>query len=196
MAVILLVVIANLCLPIALRAQDSPEPPQESSEERPELRVGALDGPFRLDGILDEAVWESAEAIESLTMTEPVEGGDLVGMTRIRVLASPTALIIGVEAFDPEPDGIVAYSVIRDPHLDREDHIKFLLDPFLDDRSGYIFAINPRGARFDALVANRGEGEDGRWDAVWEAATSSDEYGWYAEIRIPVQSLNFSASLR
>ncbi len=164
--------------------------------ERPELRVGVLDGPLQLDGILDEPAWDQTEVIQWLTMTEPVEGGSLSGRTRVRVLASPTELVIGVEAYDPDPARIVAYSVVRDPRLDREDHIKILLDPFLDERSGYIFAINPRGARFDALVANRGEGEDDRWDAVWEAATSKTEIGWFAEIRIPIQSLNFRASLR
>ena len=70
-----------------------------------------------------------------------------------------------------------------------------VLDPFLDGRTGYIFAVNPGGARYDALVARRGEGEDPQWDAVWEAATSRDSEGWSAEIRIPLQSLTFDGKL-
>ena len=164
--------------------------------EFPSIRVGALEGSIRLDGVLDEPQWLEAEAIEALTMTEPIEGGSLTGATRVRVLASPSALIIGVEALDPDPSGIVSYSIVRDPELRNEDHIKIVLDPFLDGRSGYVFAVNPLGARYDALVADRGEGEDELWDAVWEAKTARTSAGWSAEIRIPMQSLTFSGGLR
>jgi hypothetical protein len=59
-----------------------------------------------------------------------------------------------------------------------------------------VFAVNPRGARYDALVANRGEGEDARWDGIWEAKTSRNDDGWSLEIRIPLQSLVFDGSTR
>ena len=155
-----------------------------------------MEASIRLDGVLDEAAWLEAELIDGLTMTEPIEGGDLVGRTRVRLLADRTALFIGVEALDPDPSGIVSYSVVRDPELRREDHVKIVLDPFLDGRSGYVFAVNPRGARYDALVANRGEGEDQLWDAVWEAKTARTDEGWSVEIRIPMQSLTFRRRLR
>lgn len=162
----------------------------------PAVRVGALDSGLDLDGLLSEPTWNGAEPIDGLTMTEPVEGGDLVGVTRVRVLADRTTIVIGVEALDPEPDGIVSYSISRDPVLRNEDHIRIVLDPFLDGRSGYVFAVNPRGARYDALVANRGEGEDERWDGIWEAKTARGAAGWSVEIRIPLQSLVFSGGLR
>jgi hypothetical protein len=179
--------LSALSSPLCLSAQDT---------GTPSVRVGAADASLRLDGILDDSAWLAAELIDGLTMTEPVEGGDLVGRTRVRLLADPTALIIGVEAFDPDPSGVVSYSLVRDPELRSEDHVKIVLDPFLDGRSGYVFAVNPRGARYDALVANRGEGEDELWDAVWKAKTARTEQGWSAEIRIPMQSLTFRRGLR
>src|SRR2546426_8487173 len=33
-----------------------------------------------------------------------------------------------------------------------EDHVRIVLGPFLDGRSGYVFAVNPTGARYDALI--------------------------------------------
>jgi hypothetical protein len=128
-------------------------------------------------------------------MIEPVEGGELQGQTRVSVLAGPTSLVIGISAMDPDPGGIVSTSKARDPELKAEDYIKIVLDPFLDGRTGYIFAINPGGARYDGLVARRGEGEDPQWDAVWEAETARGPWGWSAEIRIPLQSLTFDGSL-
>jgi hypothetical protein len=166
-----------------------------AGNERPFLAAGAVTGELNLDGSLVEAAWDQAPLIPSLTMTEPVEGGDLVARTEVRVLAAPGEIVIGIRAFDPDPSRIVSTSKARDPHLRSEDYLKIVLDPFLDGRTGYIFAVNPGGARYDALVARRGEGEDPQWDAVWEAATARDEAGWSAEIRIPIQSLTFDGSL-
>jgi Domain of unknown function (DUF5916) len=158
--------------------------------------VAPLPSHLEIDGRLDEDAWAAADVIPFLTMTEPVEGGPLTGRTIVRVLAGSDALVVGIEALDPDPDGIVSFSTARDPDLDEEDYVGFVLDPFLDGRSGYVFAVNPRGARYDALISNRGEDESGEWDAVWEAATQRTPSGWTAEIRIPIRSLAFDASLR
>ncbi len=165
------------------------------SDERPVLAVGAMTGHMRIDGLLDEADWLEADEIGQLTMVEPVEGGPLVGQTSVKVLASPGAIVIGVLCRDPHAAAIVSYSKARDSELREEDHVKFILDTFLDGRSGYIFALNPSGARYDALVANQGEGENNSWDAVWEAAARRVPEGWSAEVRIPIQSLTFKADM-
>jgi len=162
---------------------------------RPTLRVGDLPAELNLDGRLDEPIWLTALAIPYLTMTEPVEGGDLVGTTVVRVLADSRMIVIGIACSDPEPSRIVSYSKARDSELRGEDHIKFILDTFLDGRSGYIFAVNPSGARYDALVANFGEGENSDWDTAWEAATARSEAGWSVEIRIPIQSIGYASGL-
>ena len=163
---------------------------------RPTLAAGALQGKLRLDGVLDEPAWASATAIQGLTMTEPHEGGTPVAGTRVRVLADAHHLVIGVVALDPDPAGIVSTSKARDPELRSEDYVKVVLDPFLDGRTGYVFAINPGAARYDALVSRTSHGgEDSQWDAVWEARTARSAEGWSAEIRIPLKSLTFDASL-
>jgi hypothetical protein len=143
-----------------------------AQEPRPTLRAGALNGELRLDGRLDEPAWRAADSIAGLTETEPRRGARPATHTIVRVLMSATTLIVGIDARDPEPAGIVSYAKQRDANLQNEDHIRLVLDSFLDGRSGYVFAINPGGSRFDALVANQGEGENSNWDAIWEAATA------------------------
>jgi len=164
------------------------------SPDRISIAAGEL-GDLDLDGVLSEPMWSAAPLIDGITMTEPVGGGDLIGKTEVRVLANAKYLVVGIIALDPDPTGIVSTSKSRDPQLRSEDHVKIVLDPFLDGRTGYIFAINPGGARYDALVARRGEGEDSQWDAVWEEATARGDLGWSAEVRIPLQSLTFDGSL-
>ena len=160
------------------------------------LRVGTLSGnPITLDGVLSEAQWATADSISNLTMVEPEEGGVPTGRTVVRVLVTPTEVIMGVRCYDPDPSGIVSYTKARDIELDAEDHIVIILDPFQDGRSGYVFAVNPDGSRFDGLVSAEGEDVNSNWDTVWEARTSRDDLGWSAEIRIPIRSISFKHGL-
>jgi hypothetical protein len=182
---------ALLVVPPAV-AQDGTRP---TPAARPALVAGRVTGAIRLDGRLDEAAWAEAPRIATLTMTEPIEGGVPSCTTTVWVLADEGALVIGVLAADYDPARITSFAIARDARLDNEDHVQIVLDPYLDGRSGYVFAVNPRGARFDALVAERGEDEDDRWDGIWEAATHVGDYGWSVEIRIPVQSIDFTPGL-
>jgi hypothetical protein len=109
----------------------------------------------------------------------------------VQVLAGSKALVFGIRCFDPEPSGIVTFTKERDGDFDAEDHVAVVLDPFRDSRSGYVFAVNPGGARFDALVEPGGEGVDPNWDGQWQAGTTRDGLGWTVEIRIPVEILSF-----
>jgi hypothetical protein len=170
------------------RAQDN-EP-----RERAAVRVGSAQG-IRLDGELREAVWQAIDSIAPLTQVEPTQGAVPSARTVIRVLTTGDAIVFGIRAENPPEVGLVAFARQPDAELDDEDHIKLVLDTYLDARSGYVFAVNPNGARYDALIAEQGAEEDANWDAVWQAATSRSTNGWSAEIRIPLKSLLFRRGL-
>ena len=157
----------------------------------PTLRVGSSHGEIKVDGRFDEPAWAEADSITNLTQVEPVRGATPSARTVVRVLARGDAIIIGVRADDPEPARIVSYARQRDAALANEDHITIVLDTYHDGRSGYVFAINPNGARYDALIAPGGGEENANWDAAWEAATARTPTGWSAEILIPLKSLLF-----
>jgi hypothetical protein len=176
--------------PSAIDAQTSPP-----NGARAALRVGAVSGAITLDGRLDEPAWAAADSIPTLTVIEPTEGAPPSGRTVVRVLADGSAIVVGVRADDPEPDRITSFARERDASLDNEDNIRLVLDTYLDGRSGYVFIVNPNGARYDALVANQGEGQNPDWDALWEAAATRTTTGWSVEIRIPLRSLLFRRGL-
>jgi hypothetical protein len=162
---------------------------------RPTLRAGSTGPGFRLDGRLDESMWSTADSISDLVQTEPVEGGIPSGRTVVRVLVNANEIVIGIRADDPEPARIVSFARERDASLANEDHVKLVLDTYRDGRSGYVFAVNPNGARYDALVSSQGESENANWDAVWDAVSTRTTTGWSAEIVIPVRSLQFAHGL-
>jgi len=168
---------------------------QTAEEASPSVRAGTGAATIRLDGLFDEPGWATAEAIPALTMIEPSEGSAPAMGTTVRVLVEATALFIGVTCADPEPQGIVSFTKQRDGSLRNEDNIKIVLDTFLDGRSGYVFQVNPSGARYDALINPGGDGENSNWDGIWMAATRRDANGWSAELWIPMQTLTFEKSL-
>ena len=157
---------------------------------RPSVRITDA-ARIRIDGRLTEAAWSSADSIADLTQVEPLEGAVPSARTVVRVLTTGDAIIVGVRADDPEPSRIVSFARQRDAALDNEDHIKIVFDSYMDGRSGYVFAVNPNGARYDALITDQGASENSNWDAIWEAAAVRTPTGWSAEILIPLRSLLF-----
>ncbi len=166
-----------------------------AQEPAPRLQVGSLPPDLRLDGYLDEPAWAEADAIQGLTMVEPDEGVPASMGTEVRVLVDETALVFGILCRDPEPEQIISWTVARDAGQGGEDHVRIVLGTYRDGRSGYVFSVNPSGARWDGLVTGRGEHTDSSWDGIWEAATTRIPEGWSVEIRIPVRTLSFGAGL-
>lgn len=143
------------------------------------------------EGGVVSAFWLDGSALRALgEMRAPPSA-----RTVVRVLATADAIVIGVRADYSEGVGIVSYARSRDAVLDNEDHIKIVLDTYRDRRSGYVFAVNANGARYDALIAGQGDAENANWDSIWEAATARTATGWSAEIRIPAKSLLFRPDL-
>lgn len=189
----LLLVSCCAALPVSALAQDSNRAPVRMPAARPMLRAAAVTGSdgIRLDGVLDDDAWARADSIVALTQTEPKEGTPASAPTVVRVIASEEALVIGVRVVQPTGVPVVAYARERDGHLGNEDHVRVVFDSYLDGRSGYVFAVNANGARYDALVTNQGESESSDWDGIWSAAVSRLPDGWSAEFRIPLKTLLF-----
>jgi len=171
-------------------------PAVAAAQEPPRLRAAALPTSLHIDGMLDEPAWQVAEAIDQFTQSDPDEGQPATVRTTVRVVANSTSIAIGVVCADPDPERIVSFSVRRDAQLNNEDHVRIVLGPFMDGRSGYVFAVNPSGARYDGLIEPGGEDDNEEWDGIWDAATTRTAEGWSAEILIPIQSLSFNAELR
>jgi hypothetical protein len=159
------------------------------------LRVAPLPSTFHVDGVLDEPAWSTAPAIGHLTMSEPRKGDAPSEPTRVSVLADAHAILIGIRCDDSHPGEIVSFTKQRDASLNAEDHVTVVLDTLLDGRSGYVFQVNPSGARYDALINPGGGDANADWDGIWDSATHRDEHGWSVEIWIPIQTLTFRRGL-
>ncbi|MET0214591.1 MAG: DUF5916 domain-containing protein, partial [Vicinamibacterales bacterium] len=171
-----------------------PAPASAQDNAPPVLRVASGADTIAVDGILSEPAWAAAEAGDAFAQTEPREGTEPSVRTTVRVLTGQSVLVIGIQCED-DPARIVSFSVSRDAAMQAEDHVRIVLGPFLDGQSGYIFAVNPRGARYDSLITSGGDSENIEWDGIWEAATSTNANGWSVEMRVPIRTLTFKPGL-
>src|SRR5215204_6722 len=129
-------------LPLALVLLSQALTAHAQTAQPPELRAGALDPAHSIDGRLDEPDWTTAQVIDVFTQADPREGAPASARTTVRVLAGPRAIVVGIECEQPAETGVVSFSVRRDAALNQEDHIRIVIGPFMDGRSGYVFAVN------------------------------------------------------
>ena len=113
-----------------------------------------------LDGRLDEEAWSLATPISDFTQQYHVEGGVPSERTEIRVVFNGDELFIGAILYD-DPSGILAYQKCRDAGLGTDDRFMWILDTFLDGRTGYFFEINAAGLMGDGLITGSGGGGRG-----------------------------------
>jgi hypothetical protein len=159
---------------------------------------------IELDGRLDEDAWARAVPASGFRQTDPVEDADPSERTEVRILIDGDNLYVGAMLFDREPEGILAYQRRRDAFLFTDDAFRFILDTFLDQRTGYFFETNPAGVLGDGLLGGGGGGRGGgggghgvnkSWDGIWDVRTARTAEGWSAEFRIPFRTLNFDPGL-
>jgi hypothetical protein len=156
------------------------------------VRAERARAPIVLDGVLDEASWRLATPATGFVQSEPRQGEPATEATEVRILFDDDTLYFGVTCFDVAPSGIRARSLRVDFSPADEDIFQIILDPFASSRDGFLFIINPYGARRDEQISNEGRESNVSWDAEWDVRTRRHEEGWTAEIRIPLKSLRYS----
>jgi len=147
---------------------------------------------LRINGELNDDIWQQANPIDAFVQRDPQEGGKPSQRTEFRVAYDASTLFVKVHAFDTEPQRIVGYLTRRDEDSP-SDWIHVLIDSYRDRRTAYEFAVNPAGVKQDRYWFNDNTRDDS-WDAVWDVTVTRDEAGWTAEFRIPFSQLRFTPS--
>lgn len=178
------------------------KPLAAQGRESYQIQPVRIDREPKIDGVLDEEIWQRAPVIDRFTQQEPKQGEPATERTEVRLLYDEHNLYIGVHAFDSKAEGILATEMHRDStRLFDEDNFQVILDTFHDLRSGYMFVTSPLGAKLEQQVSDEGEGRNTmtgeapsvnrNWDGVWTVAAHRTPDGWVAEIAIPVVTLRF-----
>jgi len=149
-----------------------------------------VESPPKIDGKVDDAIWQQAAAVSEFVQREPNTGEPASEKTIVHICYDKNYLYLGFVCHD-DPQKITAKQIARDAPLQNDDKVVIILDTFLDRRNAYWFEINPRGSKGDALFSQNGAVMNKDWDGIWLGRSTIHKKGWDTEIAIPFKSLNF-----
>jgi len=144
-----------------------------------------------IDGVLDDDAWAFATLIDDMHEIRPNENSRPSEKSIIYVVYTKDALYVAGRFWDREPDKISAQVLRQGDYSFGEDSFSVMLDPFNNERSGYVFDLSANGIRNQALFANV-TNQNWRWKGIWHGATSFTDEGWIAELEIPFKTLSFN----
>ena len=158
---------------------------------RATVRAIRLTEPLNVDGVLDEAVYETPP-ITGFIQAVPLEGEPASERTDAWVLYDEENLYLVCRCWDSAPpEEWIANELRRDTNQLRQNQIfGALFDTFHDRRNGFNFYTNPLGARADQWITDEGN-PNGDWNPIWSVRTGRFDGGWTAEMAIPFKSLRY-----
>ncbi|MCF7825641.1 MAG: carbohydrate binding family 9 domain-containing protein [Candidatus Marinimicrobia bacterium] len=144
-----------------------------------------------IDGIIDEAVWQTVQPATDFYRYEPESGGFAPVRTEVRFLYDDISLYVAAKMYDPDPGSIPTQLGKRDDDDVVADWLGLWLNPFNDGANEVGFLVTAAGVQVDQKFGP--SGDDSNWDPVWESAVSFDAEGWSVEMAIPFSQIRFPA---
>ena len=157
----------------------------------PSLELTPTTTPPKIDGVLDDAAWQTAAHSDAFRQVFPLENAAPTERTEFWATYDADCIYVAVRCHDSAgAAGIRAYSMQRDQDNGSDDVVRIVLDTFHRQSDGYYFGLTAAGGKHDGLIQDKGDGND-QWDGLWFGRVTRDANGWSAEFAIPAKSLAF-----
>src|ERR1700687_5644784 len=160
------VLLTLLCAPsrsLYSQAGASPQTNQRQLQAQEPLRTAQasrVDRAPKMDGTLDDPLWQQATPITNFLQREPYEGQVPTEPTEVRILYTKHEVYFGVACHDSVVHGPVATQLRRDVTQELDDYFEIVIDSRRDGRNAYVFQVNPLGTQRDALITDEQAGGD------------------------------------
>ncbi|MCK5821750.1 MAG: carbohydrate binding family 9 domain-containing protein [Bacteroidales bacterium] len=151
---------------------------QSSENARQKIVIPLTTLTPKIDGRLDEKMWEDAEVIDEFYQYTPHNGAQPTEKTIAYLIYDEKNLYVGFRCYDSEPDKIRA-SLTQRNLWQNNDYAHIYLDTYDNKRDNFLFMINPLGVQKNSF------------ETIWRSAGIIDSLGWSGEIAIPFKSLRF-----
>lgn len=152
---------------------------------KPVLRCAMVQGKPRLDGRLDDAIWQGAQPAE---LHSPNRDDD-AWPAMVMLACDGQFLYVGIRA--RQAPGARYDSAVgvrpRDADLSGRDRIELFLDLDRDFATYYHLTIDSRGWTAEDCWG------DATWNPTWYVAAAQDQLEWTAEAAIPLSQLTGAA---
>ncbi len=147
------------------------------------LVVERHDADIKVDGALDEPIWQQLPAYDEFLVIEPDTLARPPYRTKVRLFYTDKGLYVGIDMEQPK-ETLIARLSGRDARRLNRDSINITLDTSGEGRYGYWFGVNLGGSLMDGtLLPERRFSSD--WDGAWWSETKVTDTGWSAEFHIP-----------
>jgi hypothetical protein len=157
------------------------------------LKVKKIDQEIKLDGVLNELIWQEAEAADNFWQQFPTDSLKALDKTEVKLLYNNTHLFIGVTA-NSIGGNYTVNSLRRDYSSRNNDNVTILFDTFNDGQNGFLFGVNAYGVQREALLSNRAvdlRGFNLTWDTKWKSESTYSDDKYVVEYAIPFSSLKY-----
>lgn len=163
------------------------------SVPRPAVRALRIDDSIMIDGRLDDRAWASAEPTDRRWIQiTPDPGLPATEHTVVRVLYDDRRLYIGAVLYDSDPYHLSIPGLEQDFDTPSSDMFGIAIDSYHDRQNGFVFAINPAGAVWDAQTFNDSRDIVPAWEGIVDIRTSVNDSSWVVEAEIPFATLRFN----
>lgn len=164
-------------------------------KEKKTLVASKTATPPKMDGALDDAVWQNVPFATDFVELQPNAGRHEKNeeRTEVKIIYDNNAIYIGARMYETSADKVAKELATRD-NVGNADFIGIIFDTYKDGINGTGFFVTAANSQFDAKYAPNPNGntEDPNWNAVWISKVKIDDKGWTAEMRIPYSALRFA----
>ena len=156
------------------------------------IRAVRIDEPPRIDGSLDESVYDEIRPISGFTQVEPEDGAPASQQTEVWLLFDDTDVYVSARVWESDLDRMVITEMRHDAvqSLGQNELVTVAFDTFYDRRNGYAFCLNPLGGRCEGQVSNESQ-FNVDWNGIWEANVGRFDGGWTFEMAIAFKTLRY-----
>ena len=170
----------------------APETITRDAAGRATVRAVRLTEPLRLDGTLDEGIYETVVPIGGFIQQLPDEGAPETERTEAWVFYDDRNVYVSGRLWDSAPESQwIANEMQRDSfQLINNEYFSVAFDTFYDRRNGVAFMVNPIGGFLDYEITDEGQ-PNTDWNPIWDVQTGRFDGGWTVELAIPFKSLRF-----
>jgi len=167
---------------------------EQAAGQDVEIRAVRINTPLRIDGRLDEEVYNVAPPVGGFIMQEPNEGEPATEQTDTWVFFDRENVYIAARCWDDHPERWVVTELRHDSgNIIENENLSVALDTFHDRRNGFFFQTNPLGALREQAFTDE-VNINSNWNTVWQVKSGRFEGGWTVEMAIPFKSLRYRGS--
>lgn len=178
-------------------------PRKPSDGDSPQLLMETIDGmpvhqipvnnavhsevSIKIDGVVDEAIWQSIPAYDNMRVSVPGTGEPGNYPTKIRLIATERGLYVSSVMLQPA-DTLVSRMSTRDDFIDR-DTFGITIDASGEGLMAYWFIVALGDSIMDGKVLpERNYQRD--WDGPWIGKSARRADGWSVEMYLPWSMMN------